>query len=658
MIVATAGHIDHGKTTLVKALTGVDTDRLPEEKTRGISIDIGFAYWSAPGGEMLGFVDVPGHERFIHNMLAGVAGIDFALLVVAADDGVMPQTREHLNILDLFAIPAGLAVVTKTDRVTPERVEQVRAEVAALLATTSLAGSPVMAVSAVGGTGVPQLQAALAEAAARRGTHQRQGRGFRFTIDRSFSSPGSGTVVTGTVLDGEIAVGDRLYVSPAGVPVRVRGLHQRSAAAERAVAGERCAINIAGVDPKHASRGMWLVAPNAHAPTQRLDALVRVLPSDRKALKHWDPVHFHIGTADVLARLVMPGETLAPGESAVVQFALDKPVAAVLGDRFVIRDPSAKHTLGGGSVIDPFALHPRGRRDARAARLAALRESDADAAWTHLLAQSAEGVAVQAFRRTFNLTPAAMKSMLEASSAALPGGDQASAFSAANLAQLEAKLLAALRDFHTASPHVAGMDTDRLLRAAFPKLAHKESMALLRSMADAGSIEVRGSLVRLPGHVAAARAGDERLWRTLAPLYAQWGANVPLLREVGARAGVEEPALRDLLKHKAQAGVMVRIANDRFLPRTALAQLAQGVVRLSRERAAGGEGEFTIGEYRDFTGVGRNLAIEVLEYFDRLGLTQRGANARSIRCLDEQLAASLEEPDWRPPRFTSRQTQD
>ncbi|MES2999998.1 MAG: SelB C-terminal domain-containing protein, partial [Pseudomonadota bacterium] len=511
--------------------------------------------------------------------------------------------------------------------------------------------------------GLPELQAALAQAAAHCATHQRQGRGFRFTIDRSFSSPGSGTVVTGTVLDGEIAVGDRLYVSPAGVPVRVRGLHQRSASVERAAAGERCAINIAGVDPKHAARGMWLVAPNAHAPTQRVDALLRVLPSDGKALKHWDPVHFHIGTADVLARLVMPGETLVPGESAVVQFALDKPVSAVLGDRFVIRDPSARHTLGGGSVIDPFALHPRGRRDARAARLAALRESDADAAWAHLLAQGAEGVAVQPFRRTFNLTPTAMTTMLEASGAALPGGDQASAFSAANLAQLEAKLLRALGDFHAASPHLAGMDTDRLLRAALPKLAQKERMALLRAMADAGSIDVRGSLVRLPGHVVAARAGDEGLWRRLAPLYAEWGANVPLLREVASRAGVEEPALRDLLKHKAQAGEMVRIATDRFLPRPSLAKLAKGVVRLSREhtgtaRADGAEAEFTIGEYRDFTGVGRNLAIEVLEYFDKLGLTQRGANARSIRCLDEQLAASLESPDWRPPRLPTRQSQD
>jgi selenocysteine-specific elongation factor len=641
MIVATAGHIDHGKTTLVKALTGVDTDRLPQEKARGISIDIGFAYWTAPGGQVLSFVDVPGHERFIHNMLAGMAAIDFALLVVAADDGVMPQTREHLDILDLFGIPAGMAVLTKVDRVAEQRVAQVRAEVTQLLATTSLAGSPVLEVSAIDGRGLSALQDALATAAAVHAVTHAEGRGFRFAIDRSFSAPGSGTVVTGTVLAGEVAVGDRLNVSPAGRPVRVRGLHQRGETVMHARAGERLALNIAGATTVEAARGMWLVAPHAHAPTERLDARLRVLPGDQRALKHWDPVHFHLGTADVMARLVMPGQVVAPGESAVVQLALDKPVAAVLGDRFVIRDPSARHTLGGGSVVDPFALHPRHHRDARAARLAALQLGSAEAAWTALLEQSSQGVSVQPFRRTFNLAPAAMQSLIESTQAALPGGDQGHAFSAANLKALETTLLAALGAFHARSPHAAAMDTDRLLRAAFPKLAQRERMAVLRAMASAGSVDVRGSLVRLPGHVPAARAGDAHTWRRLEPLYAQWGVNVPLLREVALRSGIEEPALRDFLKHQAQAGEMVRIAPDRFLLRSQLAQLAEAVVRLARER---GPREFTLAEYRDFTGIGRNLSIEVLEYFDRLGLTQRGGNARVIKCLDDQVAAGLRDP--------------
>lgn len=649
MIVATAGHIDHGKTTLVKALTGTDTDRLPQEKARGISIDLGFAYWTSPCGAVVGFVDVPGHERFIHNMLAGLAGIDFALLVVAADDGVMPQTREHLHILDLFCVPAGLAVLTKTDRVTPERVAQVGAEVGGLLAGTSLKGSPVMAVSAVSGAGVPEVLAGLAQAAMACGSHHRTGRSFRLAIDRSFSVHGSGTVVTGTVLDGEVAAGDRLFVSPEGLSVRVRALHKRGEAAGLAVAGERCALNIIGAHPDQAGRGMWLVAPNAHAPTQRLDARVRLLPTKNRALKHWDPVHVHIGTADLLARVVTPGTVVAPGGSALVQLALQRPVSAALGDRFVLRDASAQHTLGGGSVIDPFAVHPRGQREARACRLEALQEPDAHAAWTRLLHQSAAGVAVQPFRRAFNLTPGAMRELLESSQAHVPGGEQGSAFSATHLQAIESKLLATLREFHAASPHVAGMDTDRLLKAALPGLAQRERAALLRAMAHTARVETKGSLVCLPGHTPVMRAGHERLWKQLQPLYAAWGPRVPLLREVAARSGIEEAELRKLLRQQSVAGEVIHVARDRFLLRSAVAQLADAVVRLSRERE---RGEFTIADYRDQAGIGRNLAIEVLEYFDRLGLTQREGDARAIRCLDENLAAAMKEPNWRPDRFT------
>jgi len=651
MIVATAGHIDHGKTTLVKALTGVDTDRLPEEKARGISIDIGFAYWALPQGGTVGFVDVPGHERFIHNMLAGVSAIDFALLVVAADDGVMPQTREHLDILDLLGVAVGLVAVTKSDRVPLERCAQVRAEVVRLLAPTALASAPIVAVSAVSGAGMEELRERLVQAAAGCAARTGGGRAFRFTIDRSFSAHGSGTVATGTVLDGQVAVGDRLYVSPAGTPVRVRGLHQRGQACAQAAAGERCALNLAGADPGQASRGAWLVAPCVHAPTQRLDALVRLLPADRRALRHWDPLHFHIGTADVLGRIVMPGETLAPGCSGVVQFALERPVAAAHGDHFVIRDASARRTLGGGRVIDPFAAHPRGQRAARAARIAALREPDAAAAWHRLLRESTEGVAVQPFRRAFDLTPAAMQALLLASAAQLPGGDQGSAFSAAHYEAMGCRLLQTLHGFHERTPHAAGMDTDRLLRAAFPRAGQRERLAVLRAMAAEGRVEVRGSLVRLAGHVPAGRAGDESLWRRLAPLYAQWGVNVPLLREVAARSGIGEAPLRDLLRQRALCGEMVRVAPERFMPRPALACLAQAVVRLAKVHEGG---EFTVAQYRDFTGTGRNLAIEALEYFDRLGLTQRGSDARVIRFMDEEIAASLREPDWRPGALRQR----
>ncbi|RYY91985.1 MAG: selenocysteine-specific translation factor, partial [Comamonadaceae bacterium] len=502
---------------------------------------------------------------------------------------------------------------------------------------------PVLGVSALSGEGLPALHDALARAAERRGPRPPDERSFRFVVDRSFSATGSGTVVTGTVLDGQVAVGDRLTVSPAGLAVRVRGLHQRGGAVERAGPGERCALNIAGADPAQAARGTWLLAPNAHAPTQRLDVQLRLLAGERKPLKHWDTVHLHIGTLATMARLVMPGQALPPGAEACAQLLLDKPVAAALGDRFVLRDASAQHTIGGGAVLDPFGRPPRGRQASRGARLAALQQRDPGQALATLLRQGT-GVAVQDFRRTYNLAPAAMRALLEGAGALLPGGDQGSAFDAAGLRSMQDAILETLRGFHAASPQAAGMDTDRLLRAACPALRQREAIAILRGMADAASVALRGSLVHLPHHVVVAPPGDERLWRQLSPLYAQWGAQVPLLREVAARSGIDEARLRDVLKHRVVTGEVLRVATDRFLPRAVVAGLAEAVLVLAR----GGSGDgFTIAQYRDATGIGRNLAIEVLEFFDRLGLTRRGGDARVIRCLDADVAAAIRDPAWR-----------
>ncbi|MGH8662281.1 MAG: selenocysteine-specific translation elongation factor, partial [Burkholderiales bacterium] len=406
MIVATAGHIDHGKTLLVKTLTGVDTDRLPEEKARGISIDLGFAYWPLPNGAVIGFVDVPGHERFIRNMLAGVCGIDFALLVVAADDSVMPQTVEHLHILDLLDIRRGIAVVTKIDRVAPERVEKVRAEVTALLAPTRLAGIPVLPVSAVSGAGIEELKQQLAAAAGAFAARMTEGQHFRLAIDRAFTIAGSGTVVTGTVFNGAVAAGDRLVVSPRGAPVRVRGIQMRGKPAERAQAGQRCALNLTGADLETVARGDWVLAEAIHAPTQRMDARITLLASEPQPLKHWTPLHLHLATADVTARISLPGEAaIASGGSAIAQLALAKPVGALNGDRFILRVQSARRTLGGGIVIDPHARASRRATPARRAELAALERGSPEGALAELLKDENRGVDLARFERTFNLMP-------------------------------------------------------------------------------------------------------------------------------------------------------------------------------------------------------------------------------------------------------------
>jgi len=627
MLVATAGHIDHGKTTLVRALTGVDTDRLPEEKARGISIDLGFAYWTCPAGQVLGFVDVPGHERFVRNMLAGVCGIDFALLVVAADDGVMPQTREHLQILDLLAVRSGLAVVTKCDRVGAERVAEVSAEVAALLAGTGLAQAPVLGVSAVQGDGIAPLQAALAAAAAQHRARAVAGRNLRFTIDRAFTVAGTGTVVTGTVLDGRVATGDKLVVSPSGVPVRVRAVHQQGRAAAEASAGERCALAITGADPQQAGRGQWLVAPEMHAPSQRLDARVRLLGTESQALRHWTEVHLHVGTAEVLAHVVMPGEALAPGGSGIAQLALEHPVAVAHGDRFILRDKSARRTLGGGTVIDPFATAPKRDRSARLARLQALEQPEAEAAFTALLDSTPGGVDVDAFQRRFNLAPSRVQALLDRPGVVTMRGQGTTAFSPPHLQGLTTRVLRALQDFHDATPHVPGMDVEALCKAAVPELELRIAQQLLRSLAERRALEVSGSLARLPSHATAIRPSDAKTWAVLEPLYRQWHFNVPQVNEIATRTGLKPAQLRDFFQHGVRVGHLVRLSPERFYLRSTVAELAQLAVDLAARSPAG---RFGVADYRDFSGIGRNLSIEILECLDRLGVTLRAGNVRSI----------------------------
>jgi selenocysteine-specific elongation factor len=387
MIIGTAGHVDHGKTALVRALTGIDTDRLKEEKARGISIDLGFAYLPAPNGAVLGFVDVPGHEKFVHNMLAGAGGIDFALLVVAADDGVMPQTREHLAIVDLLSISRGLVALTKIDLVADDRREAVRAEIARALEATSLTGSDIVPVSAVSGEGIEALRDRLfAQAQATEHTPA-QGR-FRLAVDRSFTLTGVGTVVTGTVLSGTIAVGDQVTVSPSGLSARARSIHAQNRAAERGQAGERCALNLAGegIAKDLFHRGDVVLDPALHAPTDRIDAHLRLLASERKPIAQWTPVRLHHAAAEVGTRVVLLGdEPITPGDQGVVQLVLERPIAAAVGDRFVLRNTSAQRTIGGGVLLDLRGPVRKRRTPERTVQLGAHAIRDPERAMAALL---------------------------------------------------------------------------------------------------------------------------------------------------------------------------------------------------------------------------------------------------------------------------------
>ena len=463
MILATAGHIDHGKTALVRALTGVDADRLPEEKRRGLTIDLGFAYTTLPDGTELGFVDVPGHERFLPNMLAGVLSIDRVLLIVAADDGPKPQTLEHLEILDLIGVPEVTGVVTKNDRVDAARRDAVVAEVASLLAASGFAAAPILAVSSRTGDGIAALAAHLSERAAL-ADHARAAKppegGFRLPIDRVFTLPGIGTVATGTAANGSVARGDRLVLSPRGIEVRVRGVHAHNRPVKSASAGDRCALNIAGNFPDGAEpgRGDWLVAPELHAPTGRIDVALRVSRAAPARLRSGLPVHVHLGTEDRVARVAVLGQSvLAPGEEGFVQLDLDRPIGALWGDRLVLRDHAALRTLAGGRVVDPFPPRRGRARPERLATLGALRESDPGTALEQLLRLNG-AAALAPFALARNLTLAEATELITAGGfGSLGEARDPYAATEAHLADLAGRFAATLAELHRAEPDALGV---------------------------------------------------------------------------------------------------------------------------------------------------------------------------------------------------------
>ena len=411
MIVGTAGHIDHGKTALVKALTGVDADRLKEEKARGITIDLGYAYSDLGDGRQLGFVDVPGHERFVHNMLAGATGIDAALLVVSAAEGIKPQTVEHLQIVDLLGLDRGIVALTKADLADDDQILERMAEVETLLASTSLKGAEIVPVSALTGQGVDELKAKLLAL----GESGKGATGFaRLAVDRCFVLAGAGVVVTGTVHAGEIRVDDRLVLTPSGLEARVRSLHAQNRAAQVGRAGERCALNLAGprLSKDAIRRGDWVVSPELHAPTDRPDVRLSLLASEGQPLKHWSPVHVHLGSAHVMGRVaLLEGDRLAPGDTALAQLVLEEKVGALSGDRVILRDPSATRTMAGAVVIDPFGP-PRNRRTGRRlAELEALGEPDAEVL-PKLLRLDSGFVEIGRFGLSRNLRPTDVEKLL------------------------------------------------------------------------------------------------------------------------------------------------------------------------------------------------------------------------------------------------------
>ncbi len=630
MIVGTAGHIDHGKTTLVRALTGVDTDRLPEEKKRGISIELGYAYLDAPGGARIGFIDVPGHERLVHTMVAGASGVDYALLLVAADDGVMPQTCEHLAVLSLLGIARGAVVITKADRADADRLAQVRGEITPLLAGTCLEHSPVVTVSAQTGAGIDALRTLLFEAAtadAACAADVLDAQGFRLAIDRAFTLAGTGTVVTGTIHAGSVRVGDELALVPAaaGTPatVRVRGLHAQNQAVQSAHAGQRCAVALAGVAREAVGRGQWLTAPGMAVATQRLDVQLTLWRGEAQALRSGAHVLAHIGAAQVSASVaLLDTDLLAPGASALAQLVLQAPVGAWHGERVLLRNSAASRTLAGGRVIDPLAPTRFRRTPQRLAELAALQQASPAARLSALLAVAPYGVDLTRFTAAQGLRALPHEyvpnTALTQTNQAL-GAMQTEAISAAVLQALEA--------FHARQPDELGPDSARLRRLTAPRLPAALWQALLARLAAAGQLVLQGAVAHLPAHGAQLSETETRIAQKIAPLLAAAGFEGSWARDIARHAQEPEPLVRTTLARLARRGELHQIVKDLYYPPAAMQQLA----RIARTVGAAHEGVALAADFRDATGLGRKRAIQILEYFDRIGFTRRVGDKHKLR---------------------------
>ncbi|MFN1148441.1 selenocysteine-specific translation elongation factor [Serratia liquefaciens] len=606
MIIATAGHVDHGKTTLLQAISGINADRLPEEKRRGMTIDLGYAYWPQPDGRVLGFIDVPGHEKFLANMLAGVGGIDHALLVVACDDGVMAQTREHLAILRLSGRPALTVALTKADRVDEARVEEVRQQLDEELTRQGWQQAPVFVTAAPQSQGIDALRAHLL---ALRPDEHAVTRRFRLAVDRAFSVKGAGLVVTGTALGGQVAVGDTLWLTGADAPVRVRGLHAQNQPVEQAQAGQRIALNISGdVSKDQVARGDWLLAQKPPIAAERiLVALDKDLP-----IKHWQPLHLHHAASHITGRVSLLSDGLA-------ELILDRPLWLAENDRLVLRDIGARQTLGGARVLS-LTTPKRGKRQPEyLAWLAALAQADDDCQVLALhLPKGALDLAAFAWARQLTEKPLAK---LLASHELLIAGDRALAQENAQLDQQ--RLLQVLAEYHQQHGDQLGLGRARLRRMAVPQLSEPLAFMMIDRLLAAGLLSNTRGWLHLPEHGLAFSAEEQILWARIEPLF---GDEAWWVRDLAAELGEDEAWVRTTLRKAAQLGHVTAVVVDRYYLSQRIEQFAALIRELDET-----QGSANAADFRDRLGVGRKLAIQVLEFFDRSGFTRRKGNQHLLR---------------------------
>ena len=650
MIIATAGHVDHGKTSLVKALTGTDTDRLPEEKKRGLTIELGFAYLDAGSSQPLAFIDVPGHEKFVRNAIAGVGLADVAVLAVAADDGPMPQTLEHLSILNLLGIEKIIPVVTKVDLVDERVLAETKDRIAELLQDAPYQ-SEIFSVSISDQDSISRLKQKIIDLQNDVEARGKSGN-FRMAIDRCFTLEGSGTIVTGTVAAGEVNTDDAITLisnnAESGKSARIRSLHTQNTKAERAQVGQRCALNLTGELSRSAlERGSWLVGDKNFESTFQLDVILQLAPhrggqvlksEDQKhklesrghlkvrPVKHWTPAHLHIGTADIPCRIaLLEVSQLEQGERSLARLICEKAVAGVNGDRFILRDQSARYTIAGGVVLDPYPPKRGRSKPKRLLELHAVNEESPQQALANLQQHTDVGVNLAEFRRRFDLPPNELSAICtELDLSVVPAGHESWALSSEQERHLKKVIKDSLQEFHEKNSDQLGVDVTLISSLLDTRLATQVLEFCLREMQKDLKVVRTGSVYSLPGHEVVLSKEDQRCWEIIKDLLDTAKLVPSRVTEIAEVLNKTADETVFLLNRCMSHGKLYKVTDNRyFLPQT-LKQLATIAARLSEEDS------LTVAEFRNQSGVGRNLVVELLEYFDRIRFTQRIDDKRKL----------------------------
>lgn len=636
MIIATAGHVDHGKTSLVRNLTGVETDRLEEEQRRGLSINLGYAYLRLNDATTLGFIDVPGHRRFINNMISGVTGIDLGMLVVAADDGPMPQTLEHLQVMNLLGVNAYLLVISKCDRVDEQRIEQVSRDCAQLLPDDT----PIYRVSNTTGSGLDELRTEL-ERQARLYVHRVATGNFRMSIDRAFYLQGRGLILTGTIASGAIASGDAAILQPQQTPLRIRSIHAQDAAVTSAAEGERCALNVAGdIHKDDIERGDWVVSETCIGTSSRFDARIRLLPEAAFALKHLSAVKLHIGAKHLQARLMLlrsddtSPARINPGETALAQFLTDRPILCCHGDRFLLRDHGETATLGGGTVLDPLGSHKCKASQSRRNFLAAMEQQHIIDAIRAALSDQQYALNYPALLQAWNLDPQDRPGSDLADIARIHTAEGEIWLAESRWSDLQGMIYHRLQAFHQDKPAAAGIKVSELMRAALPMTERRFFQSAIAQLIETGDVLFKHGLLSAKGHKASPSLDDESDWLVISTCLRKHGRQIPSIGLLEQEIRLDNSALLQAIGRAERAGQLFKISKQRVAHVAVIRDFAVVALKLTQDKPT-----LKLIEYRDYLGCGRNVAVDVLEYFDAIRFTRREGESRII--LNRELPDSL-----------------